>query len=126
MRPLHDLLFDLLKGIPQDGTFDQAKPLKALTDRNLRYYASYDLSAATDRLPVLLQSLILSFMFGERFALVWQKLLTLRPYELVLRHVHRKPGVTFRNFKILRKRTTVLETKYLQYAVGQPMGALSS
>jgi hypothetical protein len=72
MKPLHDLLFEVLKGIPQDGTFDQGKPLKVLLNRFAKverpYVASLDLSAATDRLPLALQTLLLSSLIGERFS----------------------------------------------------------
>jgi hypothetical protein len=57
-------LFDVLKGIPQDGTFDQHKPLKDLCSRNGKkgLYYSFDLSAATDRLPIDIQEDILKIL----------------------------------------------------------------
>jgi hypothetical protein len=63
---------------------------------------SYDLSAATDRLPVSLQEAILSHVFTPRFAFLWKEILVGRSYY----HPDRKES--------------------LKYAVGQPMGALSS
>jgi len=54
---LHTYLFQILKGIGQDGTFDQSAPLRRLR-RNMESTVpvfSYDLSAATDRLPVWVQ-----------------------------------------------------------------------
>jgi len=30
LKPLHSMLFDHLRGIPQDGTFDQLKPIRRL------------------------------------------------------------------------------------------------
>jgi hypothetical protein len=65
LRPLHDYLFQLLKALPQDGTFDQSAPLTLLLKKypGVRYY-SYDLSAATDRLPVRLQAQILDLVLG--------------------------------------------------------------
>jgi len=57
-----------------DGTFDQTKPLRILNERiasgeitTPRIY-SYDLSAATDRLPIIVQRDILSLIFGKKFA----------------------------------------------------------
>jgi len=62
--PLHIFLFTVLKSIPQDGTFNQMAPLEALTlyaQRNPgQYFSSFDLSAATDRLPLKLQIQILN------------------------------------------------------------------
>lgn len=110
LRPLHDQLFKVLSCIPQDGTFDQLKPVKSLIkeidDRNITKVFSYDLSAATDRLPLTLQVRILGKFLGIDYARAWGDFLTLRGYRL-----HSK------EYK-------VKGTFY--YAVGQPMGALSS
>lgn len=51
-----------------DGTFDQLKPLKALTSRGLQKFYSFDLSAATDRLPIDLQVQVLSELVNSEFA----------------------------------------------------------
>lgn len=74
MAPLNDWVFAKLKNLPMDGTFDQAKPLSRLVSLykegllpDVTFY-SYDLSAATDRLPISLQSDILSILFGKDFA----------------------------------------------------------
>jgi len=50
MRPLHEEIFKFLKSLPTDGTYDQLKPIKSLEDNGEKYF-SYDLTAATDRLP---------------------------------------------------------------------------
>jgi hypothetical protein len=47
-----------------DGTFDQLKPIKTLIDFKYNKYFSFDLSAATDRLPVSLQKRILFSFLG--------------------------------------------------------------
>lgn len=60
LRPIHRALFDILARIPNDATMDQ----DAAVERGLQmlrkqgFAASYDLSAATDRLPVSLQALL--------------------------------------------------------------------
>jgi len=110
LRPLHDAIFHVLSHIPQDGTFDQMRPIKTLIkeveDRNIFKIFSYDLTAATDRLPLELQVRVLGKFLGHDYALCWGDFLTRRGYKL-----HSKQyGVT--------------GTFY--YAVGQPMGALSS
>jgi len=51
-----------------DGTFDQLKPLRSLTARGLKEFYSFDLSAATDRLPIDLQVQVLSLMINKEFA----------------------------------------------------------
>lgn len=75
MSPLSDYIFELLKRNPADGTFNQDGPLKRLIYLtnvtkeivNPMFY-SFDLSAATDRLPIHLQTDVLSTMFGNDFA----------------------------------------------------------
>lgn len=79
LRPLHDYIFGILRKLPMDGTFDQLAPLKSLTSRGLKEFYSYDLSAATDRLPVDCQAQILSRLFGSDFGNSWKQLLTKRP-----------------------------------------------
>jgi hypothetical protein len=88
-----------------DGTFDQLRPL-ARAWRHKSLY-SLDLSAATDRLPLRLQKMLLSrLLLDEEFAEAWGKLLVDRDY-LVPKN----------------NQTAVLAVRY---SVGQPMGALSS
>jgi hypothetical protein len=107
LKPLHDWLMDVLKGIPTDGAFDQHRPitrlLKKTADLKDTIFYSFDLSAATDRFPVELQRGLLEVVFGYTFAYWWQELLVTRPYTAPLKG---KP--------------------LMKYAVGQPMGALSS
>jgi hypothetical protein len=103
-KPLHDTISDILKRIPEDGTFDQIKPVnlmlsKIKNPRN-QIVVSSDLSAATDRLPVALQRDILLVLGlpGN----IWEHILD-RPY-LVQRPY----------------------PQLVTYSVGQPMGVLSS
>lgn len=112
LKPLHNWIFDLLRSIPQDGTFDQLLPVKTLLRKvgNDQTIYSYDLSAATDRLPVVIQELLLAQVFGSSFAKCWRELLVGRPYWISSR-VQRERG---------------LATRALRYAVGQPMGGYSS
>jgi hypothetical protein len=106
--PLHSALFNLLKRIPQDGTFNQSSPIKLLCTRGFQSCYSYDLSSATDRLPVLFQEQVLGLFLGQVYAESWRKLLSLRGFS--------KVGAD----KLLPKDAMV------HYAVGQPMGAYSS
>lgn len=101
LTPLHDGIFSLLKLIPQDGTHDQTKPLELVRERARLGSGvfSFDLSAATDRLPIKLQVQILELL-GIWWAPLWATLLSGRNWWL--------KGHPYR------------------YAVGQPMGARSS
>jgi len=105
LRPLHDFLFSSLRNIGEDSTFDQDRKfselLSSLSREKPKLYG-FDLSAATDRLPIVLQQDILSLI---GFNLPWSSILDL-DWHL--------------NFRVDSNVNSV------RYAVGQPMGALSS
>jgi hypothetical protein len=63
LQRIHDMIFSILKTIPSDGTFDQLKPLKNLVnlDSKEAFYC-FDLSAATDRLPIDVQIQVLNLL----------------------------------------------------------------
>lgn len=79
LKPLHTALFAILKDIPMDGTFNQSAPLDRLlriTSKEVSVkFFSYDLSSATDRLPIDLQRDILSYLYNNEFADLWKTLL---------------------------------------------------
>jgi hypothetical protein len=84
LYPVHKYLFSLLRDLPMDGTFDQGAPLARLLElqkegalKGHRFH-SYDLSAATDRLPIGLQRDILGYYIGSELAGLWADLLTKR------------------------------------------------
>lgn len=111
LKPLHDgIFYRVLAKIPQDGTFDQLRPVKVLMDAQTELHGpkglfSFDIKAATDRIPLELQQALIAHFMGEEFASNWAKLLTCRTYWLKEPMVRSIP---------------------LRYGVGQPMGALSS
>jgi len=109
LRPLHDALFGLLQSLPNDGTFDQDASFKRCVKKakESKCAFGYDLSAATDRLPMSLQVTILTVMFGSKLAEAWRDLLVGREY-------------------IVPKNDYGISQPFVKYAVGQPMGALSS
>jgi hypothetical protein len=112
LKPLHKALFKLLRLVPMDGTFDQLKPLKRIPWGQVPLF-SFDLSAATDRLPLWIQSDILKEIFGEKFAQAWSTLLVDRDYSLPKLE---PKGINYKGFY----------PSSVRYSVGQPMGALSS
>lgn len=67
LRPLHKKLFGVLRRLPMDGTFDQLNPLKRVPFNQGPIY-SFDLSAATDRLPIEIQKSIISCAYGKEFS----------------------------------------------------------
>jgi hypothetical protein len=122
LYPLHRFIFDkLLRVIPQDGTFDQLRPVTTLlakmTKLGLFECFSYDLSAATDRLPVIMQEFLLSAFTSREFAHHWRCLLTKRNYAIPRAHRAQLPTWSNPEFR---------DKSYVRYACGQPMGAYSS
>jgi len=98
----------VLECIPQDGTRNQIRPLDRLLSRYPKGpYFSFDLSAATDRMPVSLQVALLEPFIGEPAAAIWRSLLVDRGYV-----------ATNPKYKIYGEE--------LFYNAGQPMGALTS
>jgi hypothetical protein len=77
LKPLHDAIFRVLKTLPQDGTFDQSKPINRLlatVEASQKLYG-FDLSAATDRIPVQLQKDILTIIGYDGDT--WMKMLSI-------------------------------------------------
>lgn len=109
LRPLHDALFGLLRTLPNDGTFDQDASFRRCVEKAKESGCAfgYDLSAATDRLPMSLQVEILASLLGRKLAEAWASLLVGREY-------------------IVPKNRYGIEVPFVKYSVGQPMGALSS
>jgi len=99
LKPLHDRLFTFLETLETDGTFNQFRPVERLLSRNKTdAFSCFDLSSATDRLPIDLQVDILNTVLsglGES----WKTLLDIEWF---------------------------YKGEYYKYAVGQPMGAYSS
>jgi hypothetical protein len=99
--PLHNLVFKILLRIRNDCTFDQARFRSILPQQGP--YFSYDLSAATDRFPVLFQKLVVKHVTGSlEYADAWLEVLTNREFYVPW------TGDT------------------VKYSCGQPMGAYSS
>lgn len=98
-KPLHDAIYAKLGNLPEDGTNNQLGPIKLILNQKEipSNVTSVDLSAATDRLPVIQQARILELLGlpGN----LWMDILA-RPYNY-------------------------MDDDYV-YEVGQPMGAYSS
>jgi hypothetical protein len=72
--PISDGIFKILRNLPMDGTFDQDAPVRRLQDLHKEgllgdeTFYSYDLSAATDRLPIDFQVQVLTLLLGKERA----------------------------------------------------------
>jgi len=100
LSPLHKWAFDVLSAIDSDYTFSHETGFQRLSEftRDSKYVACFDLSNATDALPVALSKCVLQHVLpnGQVIAPMWIRVLCELPFN----------------------------GKY--YRVGQPMGLLSS
>ncbi|KAL0292197.1 UNVERIFIED_CONTAM: putative mitochondrial protein [Sesamum radiatum] len=64
--PIHSWFSEILKRIPQDGTFNQTAPLRWLVGSQECF--SYDLTTATDRWPLLVLFEVFQCLFDRSFA----------------------------------------------------------
>jgi len=83
LAPLHKAMFALLRLIPNDGTFDQEGSIRRSMQKAIKSNCgfSFDLTAATDRLPVILTAIIIEvvWLFSGLGAL-WQKIMCNRDF----------------------------------------------
>lgn len=99
LKPLHSFLFQILKRIPQDFTFNQGgfrKHSEGWTD-----LYSCDLTAATDRFPIKIISEVLAGILPDDYVKSWEYIMIKLPFKI--------PG-----------------GNSVSYARGNPMGAYSS
>lgn len=70
LKPIHEMLFSFLKALPNDGTFDQQLAVDRAVEKSNKANQSfgYDLSAATDRLPMYLQVKVIESLLGDKVA----------------------------------------------------------
>jgi hypothetical protein len=101
LRGLNQYLFKCLRRIPQDCTFNQGSFLDKLSWEDGEPFYSVDLTAATDRFPIDLISLVLRARFSDDYVNHWRNIMVGYPF------------VTSGYGEI-------------RYSVGNPMGAYSS
>lgn len=97
LKPLHNLLLKQLKTMESDLTFGQ--DIGPFGRKSQTYY-SFDLTAATDRLPIFLYEKILEVVYDKGFQEAWS-------YLMVGQEFHWKDST-------------------IKYSTGQPMGLYSS
>jgi hypothetical protein len=85
LKPIERLLANFLKSLPNDGVYDQTSSEKRARQKSIiagRSYG-YDLSAATDRLPIELQTEILNLILPG-LGNLWATFLVKREYYMYL------------------------------------------
>jgi len=103
LKPVHDKIFKILGALESDGTFNQHRCIKRLERSTDKKWSSFDLTAATDRLPLEVQRQVLSMFLGSQLSYSWMQII---------------------QFPLLNPFGE--EKEEISYAVGQPMGAYSS
>ncbi|KAG8044309.1 hypothetical protein GUJ93_ZPchr0138g35 [Zizania palustris] len=66
LKPVMNWLMEVLRRLPPDGTFHQTAPLSRIKNRSCYY--SYDLTAATDRMPLRVLFHVMATLFSPSFA----------------------------------------------------------
>lgn len=81
LKPLHHYLFQVIKKIPQDCTFDQG----AFKDRIQGWseFYSIDLTAATDRFPISFEKMVLNGHFPGEYTNAWQEVMVGTPFRYI-------------------------------------------
>lgn len=105
LRPAHEWCMEVLRSIPMDGTFNQTAPLSRLS--KVMTLHSFDLSAATDRFPLLLQFIVVKCLFSIEAAFAW--VYSGLGVNVFLAPARGEPGL-----------------KFVPFGAGQPLGYLSS
>jgi hypothetical protein len=147
LSPLHKGLFNFLRRIPEDATHDQSLTLSTFVERlqrnNIKEVFSFDLTAATDRIPVSAQAVILDIMAERKVGAIWASFLVDRWYNLSTPNWDPKAitcsalgidplegaGNPFLDVRLSKPGSDGKRYAYVhavKYAAGQPMGALSS
>nr|UJQ92619.1 MAG: putative RNA-dependent RNA polymerase [Mitoviridae sp.] len=115
LKPVHEFLFQILRCIPSDATFDQDGRTVSYFQRGLSPHWSFDLKSATDLIPLpLYKEVLRPFLDGTEEGTrttLWANILTDRDFHLP--PTHSGDG-------------DISMPKTVRYLTGQPMGALSS
>jgi len=113
LAPLHEAMFNLLRLIPNDGTFNQEESIRRSQFKAIQAGKafSFDLTAATDRLPAFFTAILIEDIFKKLgMAECWLNIMTARPF----------------GFNATVAQKLKVSVGPYRYAVGQPMGGLSS
>ena len=103
LKPLHDTLMKQLKKIRTDSTSDQEGGFNTILERGKGFRTdSFDLTSASDLIPVLLTESRYRLSFGDKVASMWSWLVTHRLF------------------------TDPRSGKLLKWLTGQPLGSLAS
>lgn len=119
--PFHSWIEGILRALPSDCTFDQEGGLKRYIKKCLLTQYSFDLSAATDRIPRSLYTTLFGgcTLLPDGYSDTWMQLLSDRVFDTA-RVLHGDLA----HFD--RCHPDLPPSRFIRYGTGQPMGALSS
>jgi len=80
LKPLHSWMFDILRTLPQDATFDQEGKLSDFMKRGYDKFYCYDLKSATDLIPLQLYEELFKALLPKRILSLWLELLVGLPF----------------------------------------------
>lgn len=115
LKPVHDYLFEILRALPTDATFDQQAAVDRFASLGHKEIYSFDLKAATDLIPLDLYWLVMREFIGEKGSFLWKMILSDRDF-------FAEPG----DFDLPARDELAPNGFLVRYTRGQPMGALSS
>lgn len=102
LRPIHDVLMGILRKLETDGTYDQEEAFSRILSKSKgKPTFCFDLSGASDRIPLQVQTIMMSELFSPEIAEAWSNVIANREF-------HHKYGSP------------------VKWKVGQPLGLLSS
>lgn len=112
-QPIHNMVFRYLKLLETDCTFDQSAGVDRISKEGGNNLRSYDLSAATDRLPLSVQVPVMALL-GYAAGLTDRSWTAAKLWADIIRSIP---------FKLV---TRTKKVRTLYYGTGHPMGTYSS
>jgi len=102
LRPIHDTLMGILRSLETDGTYNQEQAFARILECSKgKQTFCFDLSGASDRIPLQVQTIMMSELFSPEISEAWSNVIANREF-------HHKYG------------------EPVKWKVGQPLGLLSS
>jgi hypothetical protein len=118
-RPLHLLIFSIFRHIPTDSTFDQQAGARRVVETGGKHLRSFDLSAATDRLPLSIQTGIVYLLAKISGLTPAQSAKLSQAWTGIIQN-------TLFRYTRIGKRNMPVKSRDIKYGCGHPMGTYSS
>lgn len=116
LTPVHEWLAQVLRSLPMDGTYNQTAPLIRLKGSRVNY--CFDLTAATDRWPLVFMFEVFCYLFDRSFAsAVVNSALACNVFFISFDNSEKAP-----NHKLNMRN----KERWISFVAGQPLGYRSS